>query len=200
MNPPRSTPPPLRSPGRAALRRDIDRIVHRLVPRSADFCLLHLVSRGSIRAIAWAHATPGGERLLRLLTRRYRISPQDRSSGVASVLRSGRPLLRTAIQIDEAVAGRGDASVVELHRELGPRSALVVPIVTPTAVLGALTLGFSHSPRTYAARDVPGAVRVAARIARILAPPADLARLRASEANPAARTATTLRRRPDPRH
>ncbi len=124
----------------ALARRTIDRLVAALVPRSADFCLVHVIARGSIRAVAGAHATPDGLRVLRSLMRSYRISPQDGASGVASVIRTGRPLLRTAIQIDAAVAHRRDARALELHRQLAPRSALVVPIQTPVGIAGAMTL------------------------------------------------------------
>jgi GAF domain-containing protein len=60
--------------------------------------------------------------------------------------------------------------VTELHRRLAPTSALVVPIVHDTRVLGALSLCYSHSGRAYAARHVAAAERLAARIARSLFP------------------------------
>lgn len=185
---------------RGGARRDLDRIVRTLIPGLADFCLLHLLSHGSIRAAAWAHATPEGERLLQMLTRRYRIVPGNPVSGVASVLRSARPLLRTGIQIDEAVAHRGDLTVVDLHRELAPRSALVVPILTSSATAGALTLCFSQSGRTYAARDIPAATRVAVRIACLLGPSTGDGRAVAAAAGRPDAPAVSPRRRATPRH
>lgn len=174
-------------------------MVRHLVPQTADFCLVHVVSRGAIRAVAWAHTTPEGDRLLRALTRRYRISPTDGASGVASVLRTHRPLLRTAIQIGVAVARRGDAAAAEIHRQLAPRSALVVPIATSAGILGALTLCFSQSGRTYSARHVRAAVKIAARMAHAVVPKEAPARGPTVAEAPLERSASAARRRSLPR-
>jgi GAF domain-containing protein len=192
----RPAPPPLGRTAIAAARRSVQQIVRRLVPSAADFCLVHLSSHGAIKAVAGAHASRDGERVLLMLMRSYRIAPDDGASGVASVMRTRRPLLRTAIQIDAAVVRRGFASAVELHRQLAPRSALVVPILTPFAVIGALTLCYSHSGRTYTARNIRAAERVAERIAQTLVPSAPDP-LRALARLP--RQGTTVRRRVAPR-
>ena len=196
---PRSLSSPLRLSIAAAARRELDTMVRRLVPEAADFCLVHVVSRGTIRAVTWAHSRPEGDRLLRALTRRYRISPNDGASGVASVLRTQRPLLRTAIQIDVAVARRGDAAAAEIHRQLAPRSALVVPIATSAGILGALTLCFSQSGRTYSARHVPAAVKIAIRMARTLVPEDTPGRGITGAGAAMERTASKARRRALPR-
>jgi GAF domain-containing protein len=185
---------PLAAVTSAAVRRTLQGIVRRLVPSSADFCVVHVASKGTIRAIAGAHATRRGERLLRMLMRSYRIAPDDGASGVASVMRTRRPLVRTAIQMDSAVARRGNASVVQLHRLLAPRSALVVPILSPpVSVLGALTLCYSQSGRMYSARNVRAAERAAARIAQVLQLPAPEP---ARPTNRSLREGTIVRRRP----
>lgn len=175
------------------------RLARRSVPGCADFCLVHLVTRAAIVAVAGAHVTRDGDRLLRTLMRSYHIALDDPASGAASVVRTGRPLLRTAIQIDAAVVRRGDGRVVDLHRQLAPRSALVVPIPTPLGVVGALTLCYSESGRTYEAGDLASADRIAEQIARALlpAPPAVIAPAAAARHT---RQGTTLRRRTAPPH
>jgi GAF domain-containing protein len=148
-------------------RRQALRAARAAVPRLADFCIVHLRSHRGLIAVAGAHATREGGRLLRTLMHAYRIRPSDRDSTVAHVVRSGRPALRRSISTaadDDAPAG----SVSDLHRRLAPVSALVVPIVSNGAVLGAVSLCYSGSRRSYGAHDVPAAQRLARRLAAVL--------------------------------
>src|SRR5687767_13717270 len=108
------------------LRRVLARIAAAAVPGHADFCLIHLTAGRSIVCVATAHSTPDGRRQVHALGRAYRIRIGDRSSTVAHVLATGRAALRHSIQID---AGAGADTVATLHHQLGPRSALVVPVL-----------------------------------------------------------------------
>jgi GAF domain-containing protein len=170
MIPFRSPADPRTASAIAASRRAVERTARQAVPALADFCLVHLVSRGAITGVAAAHGTRDGVRLVRALMRTYRIAPSDPDSAVAYVIRTRRPLLRTAIQMDTAVARRADGRIAELHRLLATRSALVMPIRARDGVLGTLTLCYSHSGRSYARGDMAAAARVAARIASALVP------------------------------
>jgi hypothetical protein len=75
------------------------------------------------------------------------------------VIRTGRPKLRTEIR-SEVAAPVTDLRVFMLHRRLGVRSALVVPIADAAGVLGAISLSYADSGRRYTAQDVPEARRV----------------------------------------
>jgi GAF domain-containing protein len=138
-------------------------------------------------------------RLLRALARAYRVRRSDRSSTVAAVIRTARPIVRTDIAI-ELGADRSSPTdrdtIADLHRRLATRAALVVPVLGRSSVLGALTLCYSHSGRSYRARDVAAAMHLAARIARALTGGrgAD-ATLRLRAAARDARQSPTLRRR-----
>ena len=153
----------------AAARNAVQRSARHAVPALADFCLVHLVCGRTIRCVAGAHATRPGARAIRELMTTHRIRLNDRDSTVAHVVRSGRATLRTEIHQDPDTARAG--VVAALHRRLAPTSALVVPIVHGGAVLGALSLGYSHSGRSYAARHVASARRLATHIAGVLLPP-----------------------------
>jgi GAF domain-containing protein len=197
---------PLRSPasfftdGRHAARLTaIRRLVRGAVPTLADFSLFYVPHASIISCVACAHATPTGARLLRALAREYHLRRNDRSSTVAEVMRTGRPIVRKDIPV-ELEAGRSPHSeretVANLHRRLAARSALVVPVAGDRSVLGALTLCYSQSERSYSARDVHTAMRLAAHIADALTGDGGVdatVRLRAAAGNP--RQGTTLRRR-----
>ena len=177
-----------------AASRPVRAIVRRTVPALADFAMVFLVAGRSIVGIASVHTSPAGERLLRALRRIYRIRRDDLHSAVAQVIRTGRPLLRKRIQHDGQLTRRG--SVADLHRRLACRSALVMPIRIGAVVVGAVTLCYAGSGRTYAPADVAGAQRLARAIAQSVPPAlpnATASRLRAATGD--ARRHTAVRRR-----
>jgi GAF domain-containing protein len=173
------------------LRRVLARIAAAPIPGRADFCLIHLALGRSIVCVATAHSTADGQRQVRALGRAYRIRPGDGLSTVAQVLATGRASLRRRIPVDAVAVG--DA-VDTLHHRLGPRSALVVPVLRQSHAIGAVSLCYAASGRAYSARDLPAARELAARVAQVLlfAGYAD-ARLRPATGR--ARQGTTVRRR-----
>jgi GAF domain-containing protein len=197
---------PLRSPAsfftvrrRAAKLTAIRRIVRDAVPALGDFSLFFVAQPSIIHCVACAHATARGARLLRALVREYHVRRGDRGSTVAQVIRTARPIVRKEIAVELGASpspSTGRDTVANLHRRLGTRSALVVPVLGDRAVLGALTLCYSQSERSYSARDVHAAMRLAARIAGALTGGQGVdatVRLRAAARD--ARQDTTLRRR-----
>src|SRR3954464_2901513 len=80
----------------SAARKTIQRVARGAVPALADFAMVFVVAVRSIVAIAPAHGSPRGEKLLRALQRVYRIRRDDLHSTVAQVIRTGRPALRRA--------------------------------------------------------------------------------------------------------
>jgi GAF domain-containing protein len=152
----------------AASRGAIQRTLRGLIPGVADFCFVFLVTGSAIICITGAHATSQGTRLARALCRVYRIRRSDRTSMVAQVIRTARPALRSEIRADRLRAGGQGDVIAELHRQLAPRSALAVPIIAGAKVLGALSLCYSQSGRSYQPQDIPAAADLATRIARLL--------------------------------
>ncbi len=183
-----------------AARRAIERAAREAIPGIADFCLVHLACGRTIRCVAGVHSTRQGLRVIRALMTTHRVHPDDRDSTVAHVMRTRRTTLRTEIHLDVPDRPRA-GSVADLHRQLAPTSALAVPILLGTAVLGALSLCYSHSGRSYTSRHVASAERLASRIASALAPAV------LNAASPAARATarhagqgTAVRRRVAPRN
>jgi hypothetical protein len=145
----------------------LQRLARSVVPHHADFCFVFLAKGSDVRCVACAHATPQGERLLRGLTRAYKITVSDPVSTVAHVLRTGRPKIHSQIRT-EAEAPVEAHRVLTLHRRLGACSALVVPIGTAPDVVGAFSFSYAESGRRYTANDLPRARRLADAVARFL--------------------------------
>jgi GAF domain-containing protein len=164
--------PDLLTSGRiTAMRAVVERTAHEAVPLLADFCIVHLKARGALAAVTGAHATRTGDRNLRALIRGHRVRLNDLHSTVAHVVRTGDPVLRRVIPPDPQTPS--DPNRLEtLLRRLAPHSALVVPIAVGKTVLGTVSLCFSESRRSYSARHLGAARRLAARIAEILLPDA----------------------------
>jgi hypothetical protein len=162
------SPPPIAPAAARASRRTIGSIARRAVPALADFAIVFVVAGRHIVGIASAHTSPGGDRLLRALQRIYRVPVADLQSTVAQVIRTGQPSIRKAIRPENGEAGpRG--SVGDIHRRLGSRSALVMPLQSGAEVFGALTLCYAQSGRVYSRADIPAARRIAREIARAVA-------------------------------
>lgn len=137
-----------------------------IVPSRADFCFIHLADGEHLRCVATAHATPAGQRIVRELGRVHRIRRSDPESTVAQVVRSGRPQVRSDIPID--AGPHEEPRIGNVHRQLGPRSALVVPLLLGSTIVGALTLGYAESRRRYGSHHLADAKRLAKRIAGYL--------------------------------
>lgn len=167
------------------------------VPSLADFCLVHLVDGATIRCVAGAHVSRPGQMSVRALMRSRGIRRTDLVSTVAHVVRTGRPMLRAHVPAEPRGEIRRGA-LAELQHRLAARSVLVVPIADGGAVLGALSLCYSESGRSYTERHLRPAHRLTARIAHLLT--TRRATTRAHAAVRDLRHRLTARRTIEPRH
>lgn len=140
-----------------AQTRFLDHALAACIPALADFGLVFLSDGERLRCAALAHASPAGRGLLRALKRVYKLRRDDRDSTVAQVVRIGRPALRRQIRAEPppAASASNRRQVLDIHRRLGARSALVVPIHGRDGVLGALALNYAESRREYTPDNVP---------------------------------------------
>lgn len=176
----------------------IERAAREAIPSLADFCLVHVVSGGMIRCVAGVHVSRLGRSHVRALMRCRGIRRDDLVSSVASVVRTQRPILRPRVASEPRETPR-KGGIAELQQRLAPCSVLVVPIVDDgTAALGALSLCYSESARTYTARQLKPARRIAMRIARFLVQARDNVATRLAPRD--ARQAVPPRRRAGPRN
>jgi signal transduction histidine kinase len=104
--------------------------------------------------VRWAHE----------LRRRYPPNPES-LTGSPNVIRTGKPELYREIPDELLAAGAIDAEHLRLMRELGLRSAMVVPLIAHERTLGALTLIGAESGRRYTDDDLELAMELARRAA-----------------------------------
>lgn len=142
----------------------VPKVVRLVVPTFADWCTVDVVEAGAIRRLATAHADPAREGLVRELAHYF--SPEARAViDVPRVIETGRPELFPEIPDSRLLETARDDEYLRLLRQLRPRSAMIVPLVTRGRVLGALTLVAAESGRRFDEEDLPFAVALADRIA-----------------------------------
>jgi PAS domain S-box-containing protein len=146
-------------------RTTLQRVAHLVVPRYADWCGIDIVADdGSLQTMILQHTDPQKLDLVREL-RAYR--PDDPSRGAAKVVRTGESELYDVITeeiLQEAVSGAGER-YAELVRQLGLRSAMMVPLRARNTILGVMTFAQSESNRNFSTDDVHFAEILSARAA-----------------------------------
>jgi PAS domain S-box-containing protein len=136
-----------------------------VVPELADWCSVEMIGEdGALVQLAVAHADPEKVKWARELSRRYPPNP-DAASGSSNVIRTGEPELYPEIPDELLVAGAVDEEHLRIIREVGIRSAIVVPLVAHDRTLGALTLIAAESGRRYGHADLALALELARRAA-----------------------------------
>ena len=124
------------------------------VPRLADWCVIHIVEEdGSVRELDVAHADPAKVVLAHELQHRYPFDP-DAPSGAANVLRTAVSEIVPEITDEMLVAAVPDAELLQILRELGLKSSMVVPLVARGRTLGAITFVWAESNRRYSEADL----------------------------------------------
>jgi PAS domain S-box-containing protein len=156
----------------------VARVAELAVPLLADWCAVDLVvDTGPLpQRLAVAHVDPAKAARARELAERY--PPQaDAPAGVMAVLRSGNPELYPSIPDERTMASSVQGEHWRQARELGVRSAMIVPLTVRGRVLGALTFAFAESGRTYTQADLQFVEGLARRCANAI----ENSRLYASE-------------------
>ncbi|HEY3764533.1 MAG TPA: GAF domain-containing protein, partial [Gaiellales bacterium] len=137
------------------------RLARLVVPRLADWCVVHIRDGSRIRTVALEHSDPAKIELGLELQRRYPTDP-DGESGVAEVMRTGVSVLTRRITREMAVAAAPDSEFAGIvFDQLGLRSALTVPLRARGELFGALILVSAESDRMFDERDLRFAEDVA---------------------------------------
>ncbi len=136
-------------------RETLARIADVAVPRLADWCMVDVLDdeRGAPVCVGAAHADPQKTELVHDLGRRYRPEPNEKR-GIIRVLRTGRAELYPAVTAEQVAKWARDEEQRRLLRELRMSSVMIVPLVTPRRVVGAMTLVYADSGRRYTAEDL----------------------------------------------
>jgi PAS domain S-box-containing protein len=136
------------------------------VPHLTDWCIVDVLDdSGSARRIEIAHVDPSKVALAHDVQRRY---PSDRNAprGVADVLRTGQPELVPAITDELLQAAAKNEEHLQLLRELGLKSYMIVPMVARGRTLGAITFICAESGYQYGSEDLALATDLARRAAQ----------------------------------
>ena len=140
-------------------------VVELMVPFLADWCVVDMPGAdGALRQVAIAHSDPAKLELARTLRRLYPPDP-NASQGAAKVVATGERALFPDISDDLLRASARNEQHWQLIREVGMKSALIVPLTARGQTLGALTLVWAESGRHYNADDLALAEKLAGRAA-----------------------------------
>ena len=130
-------------------RETLRQVVRLAVPDIADWCVVDLAEPdGSLERVALAHEDPHQVERAEELRRRYPPNPGE-EHGASQVIRSGEPELYPEIPDELLVEGAVDAKHLELLREFGFRSAMIVPLCARGDSLGAMTFVSGKSGRRF---------------------------------------------------
>ena len=123
------------------------------VPQIADWCTVDALEHGELRNVVVRHVDPDktafGERLLG--TFHY---PPDAPNGPPAVVRTGRSELLPQITEEMLVANARNEEHLEMLRELGMNSVMVVPMLSRARMLGTITFVSAESSRPFTDDDV----------------------------------------------
>ena len=157
------------------------RLAELVISELADWCMVDVVDGNGPRRVAVAHADPAKRELAAEIERRY---PPDaeRSSSLASAIRTGRAVVTTEVSREMLRAAAADEEHFQLLERAGIGSAVILPLIARGQVLGAMTLVRAPNRKPYSDADLP----LLEELARPAALSVDNARL-LEEANEAVR-------------
>jgi signal transduction histidine kinase/CheY-like chemotaxis protein len=142
---------------------NLQRVAKLAVPTLADWCVVDLLDEGgTLSRLAVAHIDPAKVEFAREMHRRYP-PPTDGQGGLARVLRTGRAELFAEISDELLVAEARDPEHLQLLRDVGLRSAMLVPLSAGDEVFGVLTFASASSTRRYDEDDLAFAADLARR-------------------------------------
>jgi signal transduction histidine kinase len=131
----------------------LERVAQLTVPTLADWCVVHILEDDRLVQLAVAHVDPSKVKLAYEIQRRYP-TPQHAPQGVAAVARGGQSEIHPTISDEMLVRSARDEEHLRITRELGLRSAMIVPLVARGRSLGAITMIRAESADPYGADDL----------------------------------------------
>lgn len=135
------------------------------VPRIGDWCQIDIVMEdNTLKQLAVAHVEPKKIKLAQKFAEKYPTDP-DASRGVNEVIRTGKPELNPFIPDELLVQSAIDAEHLELLRELGIKSYMIIPLIARNRSLGAITLVSSDPSKLYNDADIKVGEELAQRAA-----------------------------------
>jgi PAS domain S-box-containing protein len=135
------------------------------VPEIADWCMVDMVNEeGMLDRVALVHADPGQIERANRLQQRYPPNP-NADRGVFNVQRTGRSELYPEIPEQMLEEAAVDSEHLELLREFGLRSGMVVPLTIKGEPIGVMSFVSGRSGRNFGEEDLHLAEELARRCA-----------------------------------
>jgi PAS domain S-box-containing protein len=145
------------------LTSTLSQVTDLAVPRVADWCGVELLdAHDRLEQLAVAHIDPEKRELAKQWRSRWPPRPE---SAPYRVVRSGIPQLVPAITDEMLETGVKDPEERRKLRELGLRSAMVVPLAVGTKAFGVISFATAESGRCYGPQDLVVATEIARRAA-----------------------------------
>ena len=146
-------------------RTTLNTVAHLAVPALADWCsVLVRTPDGALETLAVAHADGERAQAAREMMARYPNAPET-PTGASRVVSTGSPEVYTDISDEMLATVARDATHLAMLRDLGMRSAMIVPMRAHGRTLGAISLIAAESGRHFTERDLPIAEELARRSA-----------------------------------
>lgn len=146
-------------------RATLANVARLAVPTLADWCAVDVLGEdGVIERLAVTHQDPEKVALAYQLQERYPSDPDSRR-GVYQVLRTGEPEIVPEIPPEIIEEAAHDREHLEIIKELGLRSYMVVPLLARGRTLGAISFVAAESGRIYRQSDLEFARELARRAA-----------------------------------
>ncbi len=124
------------------------------VPFLADWCVVDILEEdGSIHRVAIEHQDSSKAELVSTYVRTYQPKPED-TIGVPGVIRKGEPELISEVSDTRLAAGIPDSEQLNMVRQLGLKSIMIVPLNARGRTLGAITFVTGESGRHYSQDDL----------------------------------------------
>ncbi|MBD2465902.1 response regulator [Oscillatoria sp. FACHB-1407] len=128
-------------------------ITQLVVPQVADWCAIDLIEPNqTVRRTVLTHQDPDKVKLGQELQQRYPVD-LNASQGIGRVLQTGKTERYPIITDEQLVASARDADHLRILRELGLKSAIVVPLQAHGRILGTITFVSAESGRVYSSTD-----------------------------------------------
>lgn len=135
------------------------------VPTLADWCAVDVLEEAqALKRLAVAHVDPAKVEWAHELQKRYPPNMND-TRGVPEVLRTGKSEIYPEITDEMLVQAAIDDGHLQIMRDVGFTSAMIVPLVTQGRTLGVITLISAESGRRYGRDDLALAENLAHRAA-----------------------------------
>lgn len=139
------------------------------VPTVADWCVVDVLDEdGALQSVQLAAADPAKERLLEKMLSRFPHTPGPSAHPVQRVLDSREPILVAEVTPDFIASSVASEDHLRMMTELGPVSAMFLPLAERDQVLGAITLISAESGRHYTPHDLWLAGELARRATRAI--------------------------------